>query len=168
MSSSLALVLISAAALFGCESWAIFEQSDPIDAGIPYRLRILSTESCALPAHLSPKNVTIVSYKVRLEGNLSSKVPTNYFYASLLTTDGERYLSSYFGCEPLLSGEPLGPGQSAEGFVNFSIPPSKIPEKLVYAPKLMQLSETTATVELNVIGTQMAEQLPPSSTAEEL
>ena len=167
MSSSRVLILLSATCLWGCDGWAIFEQGDPIDKTTPYRLRLLSTESCALPAHLSPKNVTIVSYRVRLEGNLSSKVPANYFYASLLTTDGERYLSSFYGCEPLLAGEPLGPRESTEGFVNFSIPPSKIPEKLVYAPQLLQLSEAASTTELKLIGTPSTEVARPGSTFED-
>lgn len=167
MSSSLGLILISAACLLGCESWAIFEQGDPIDEKMPYRLRLLSTESCALPAHLSSKNVAIVSYKVRLEGNLSSKVPANYFYASLLTTDGERYLSTFYGCEPLLAGEPLGPQQSAEGFVNFSIPPSKLPDKLVYAPNLMLLSEAASTTEISLTGNSSTETPGTNSKLEE-
>ena len=167
MSSSLGLILIAATCLISCESWAILEHNDPIDEKTPYRLRLLSTESCALPTHLSPKNVTIVGYRVRLEGNLSSKVPANYFYASLLTTDGERYLSSFYGCEPLLAGEPLGPGESAEGFVNFSIPLSKTPGQLVYAPKLMLLSEAASTTELSLTGAPSSETLGTNSTLEE-
>jgi len=78
-------------------------------------------------------------------------VPANYFYASLLTTDGERYLAEYPGCDPVLSGTPLGRGQSGEGFLNFPLPPSKTPEKIVYSPVLID-GEKAPLVELTLRG----------------
>lgn len=119
----------------------------------PYVLSILGAESCALPEGLDPKVVTIVSYNVRLRGQHAQKVPANYFYASLLTTDGSRYLSDFPGCTPLLSGPPVGPGETAQGYLNFPVPPGKTPERLVYAPTLTGKSKGTEVVELHLNST---------------
>jgi hypothetical protein len=142
--------LLAAILTSACEGWPELDDSEPLEVDRPYRLTLLSVESCALPAQLNPKEVVLVSFRVRLEGNLSSRVPANYFYASLLTSDGERYLPTYYGCEPLLAADPLEPGQRTEGFLNFSIPPSKVPERLAYSPRLVGLSESLALTELNL------------------
>jgi len=134
----------------GCSGCSVFEHKVENQVDHPYQLKLLNLESCPLPEHLNPKDVVLLSYRVRIQSNLASKVPANYFYASLLTTDGERYLSTYYGCAPLLTADPLGEGETADGFFNFSIPASKIPEKLVYSPKLLNISEQDALVELQV------------------
>lgn len=128
-----------------CDGWEIVRKGDSQPTDEAFGLKLMAMESCPLPPHLNPKNVSILSYRVRLTGNHSSGVPANYFYASLLTTDGERYLSNYYGCRPLLSAEPLVPGANAEGFVNFAVPPSKIPHKLVYAPVLLDRPDAEST-----------------------
>src|SRR5690606_21170119 len=117
--------------LSACDGWEFFQSEETIVSDEPYRLSILGTETCPLPEKLDPKKVMILSYRVRLRGQHPLGVPANYFYASLLTTDGSRYLADYAGCSPLLSGPPLLPGQVAEGFLNFPIPPHKSPDKLV-------------------------------------
>lgn len=114
-------------------------------------MSILSTESCPLPAELDPKKVAIHSFRVKLVGVHPQGVPANYFYASLLATDGSRYLADYAGCKPLLSGDPLYPGQVAEGHLNFPLPPSATPEKIVYAPELTGTPAGSPVVEISLI-----------------
>lgn len=116
----------------------------------PFRLELLETESCPLPDGLDPKKVTIHSYRVKLTSELKSGVPANYFYASLLTTDGQRYLAEFSGCSDALNDTPLKKGESIDGYLNFPVPPSKTPETLVYAPKLLELSTAESTLELPV------------------
>ena len=122
-----------------------------------FEIRLLGAESCPLPAHLNPKSVALLSYRVRLSSHHPSGVAANYFYATLLTTDGERYLSDFYGCAPLLAADPLQAGEQAEGFLNFSIPLSKIPEKLVYSPVLMHLPDGQAVEEIALEHTDTAQ-----------
>jgi len=131
-----------------CEGWDIFGSDDITLGDEPYALSIMSTESCPLPQGLNPKAVAIVSYKVRLRGNHPEKVPANYFYASLLTTDGARYLADYPGCSPVLSTPPVAMGEIADGYLNFPIPPGKTPHKLVYAPALTGTPKGDSLVEI--------------------
>lgn len=133
-----------------CDGWEFF-QSDSTPLGEdPYVLSILNVEACPLPEGLDAKRVTILSYNVRLRGQHEHGVPANYFYASLLTTDGSRYLADFPGCEPLLSGPPVGPGDSAQGYLNFPVPPGKTPSKLVYAPTLTGDTPGESLVELTL------------------
>ncbi len=148
MARRLIKTLLLALGISACEGWEIMERTASFEEGQAFRIRVLSMESCPLPAHLDPKNVTLISYRVSLEGNHASNVPANYFYATLVTTEGDRYLSTYYGCQPVLADAPLQPAQSTEGFLNFSLPPSKVPEKLVYAPNLMEMSKEASTMEL--------------------
>ncbi len=134
----------------GCKDWPNLHNDSALEDERPYDLEVLAMENCPLPEHLNPKNVALLSYRIKLQGNHSSRIPANYFYAALVTTDGKRYLSTYYGCQPLLSGAPLQKGETKEGFVNFSIPPSKVPEKLVYSPEVISLSAQSALVEVPV------------------
>lgn len=133
-----------------CDGWEIFQSEETPLGSDPYVLSILNTESCPLPEGLDPKVVTILSYNVRLRGQHAQKVPVNYFYASLLTTDGSRYLADFPGCAPLLSGPPVGVGEAAQGYLNFPVPPGKTPERLVYAPTLTGEHKGEAQVELHL------------------
>jgi hypothetical protein len=83
----------------------------------------------------SPREGTL-GVKVRLSGKYESGVPANYFYASLLSSDGTRYLATAAGCRPLLSGPPLMPGETREGYVNFPAQAKKSADRLSYAPNL--------------------------------
>jgi hypothetical protein len=74
--------------------------------------------------------------KVRLTGKYPSGIPANFFYASLLSRDGTRYLAASEGCRPLLSGPPLLFGESREGYVNFPLQAKKGADRLAYAPNL--------------------------------
>jgi hypothetical protein len=136
--------------LSGCDGWDLFQSEETIPRDEPYVLSILSTESCPLPDGLDPKEVVIHSYKVKLLGIHPGGVPVNYFYASLLATDGERYLAGYTGCQPLLSGSPIYPGESAEGFLNFPLPPNKTPDKLVFSPELTGKPKGSPVVEISL------------------
>ncbi len=130
------LLVVALSCLPACDGWEIFQSDETPLGDEPFVLSILNVEACPLPEGLDPKAVTIKSYNVRLRGQLEQGVPANYFYASLLTTDGSRYLADYPGCEPLLSAAPVLPGETAEGYLNFPVPPGKVPDKLVYAPAL--------------------------------
>lgn len=144
----------SALTCLGCDPLREPDRGTPPHA---FEIRLLATENCALPAHLNAKSVAQLSYRVRISSHLPSGVAANYFYATLLTTDGERYLSSFYGCTPLLAADPLKVGEQAEGFLNFSIPLSKIPEKLVYSPVLMHLAESQTVEEIVLKHTDTAE-----------
>lgn len=133
-----------------CNKLEFWSAPEELNSDTPFTLSILETESCPLPPTLDPKKVVIHSYRVRLRGQHKSRVPVNYFYASLLTTDGNRYLAEFPGCPGPLSGPPLAPGETADGFMNFPVPPSKIPEKLVYAPELIGLGLSASTQEVPV------------------
>lgn len=146
--ASLALLL----PLTGCDGWEFLQSEEAASSAEPFRLSILSAETCPLPPELDPKEVTIVSYRVRLRGQHPQGVPANYFYASLLATDGSRYLADFPGCSPVLSGPPLLPGEVAEGFLNFPIPPSSSPETLVFSPELTGRSAERPHVELSLQG----------------
>lgn len=123
----------------------------------PYELEVTGARTCPLPSHLDPKNVRIVSYRIRLRGHDPGRVPANYFYASLVTTDGDRYLASYEGCSPLLLADPLKPGEEASGMVNFPIPPSKTPETLTYSPELLNRTSLESTREWKLQSEELAE-----------
>ena len=145
-----------------CDGWELGDDQDSVEPGRPYRLTVVDTETCPLPAHLDPKNVLIQSYRVRLVGGYDRGVPANYFYASLLCTDGTRYLADFEGCAPLLSGPPVGKGQVAEGYLNFPVPPGKTPETIVYAPELLGSPGQTVT-ELSVLAQLAGDGPPPGS-----
>lgn len=134
----------------GCRGWEFWEPEGADSSGAPYQLQILSSAPCPLPPGLNPEVVTIRSYRVRLRASDASGVPANYFYASVLTKDGSRYLASYEGCAPVLSLDPLGSLEEAEGYLNFPMPPSKIPDALVYAPELLSRTENESTVTLSL------------------
>jgi hypothetical protein len=116
-----------------------------------YEILLLDTETCPLPAGLDPADQTIVSYKVKLISAESSGIPVNYFYASLVTTDGQRYLADHPGCTPRLSGPPIFSGESATGYLNFPLPRSKTPEKVEYSPELLTMSAAESRRELQLL-----------------
>lgn len=114
----------------------------------PYTLSILSQQTCPLTDGLDPKKVVILSFRVKLEGRAPQGVPANYFYASLLMEDGERYLAEYAGCHPVLSDDPLPPGESTTGFLNFPVPPSKVAKTLEFAPDILNIERDESMVQL--------------------
>lgn len=116
--------------------------------GAPYTLSILEVTSCPAPPEIDVARVRLVGVKVRLVGHHARGVPANYFYASVLTTDGDRYLADAVGCSPRLSGAPLAPGQAAEGFLNFPLPNGKIPDKVVYSPAVEGQRDSGSAVEV--------------------
>ena len=134
----------------GCSNLDLWSDPEELSRDTPFTLSLLETESCPLPEALDPKKVVIHSYRVRVRSHHRGRVPVNYFYASLLTTDGDRYLAEFQGCPGPLNGPPLQPGEAADGFINFPVPPSKTPEKVVYAPELIGLSLSESTQEVPV------------------
>jgi hypothetical protein len=118
--------------LVGCERRTV----DATDRPAPFSLSVTGTKTCAVPDWLDLGGRTIFSVKVRLNGGHAGGVPANYFYGSVLTTEGDRYLAALPGCTPLLSGSPLRPGESREGYLNFPLPPRARPALVAYAPEL--------------------------------
>jgi hypothetical protein len=108
--------------------------------GQPFEVEVTSVTYCESGQEASPKDGPAregaLGVKVRLTGRYESGVPANYFYASLLSRDGTRYLAATAGCRPLLSGPPLLPGESREGYVNFPLQAKKGADRLAYAPNL--------------------------------
>lgn len=92
----------------------------------------------------SPTPASTLGVKVRLTGHYESGIPANYFYASLLSRDGTRYLPATEGCRPLLSGAPLRPGETREGYANFPIAARKGADRLAYAPNLEHTAASSA------------------------
>jgi hypothetical protein len=71
-------------------------------------------------------------------------------------------LAGHLGCQPLLSGDPLRPGESREGYVNFPVPPAKLAAKLVYSPQLMGKQSDSAVVEITLGGSPNRPAAPAS------
>lgn len=128
----------------------------------PFELEVTSVTVCEAPADASASSQprvetsgpSTLGVKVRLTGRYPSRVPANYFYASLVNRDGTRYLPTADGCRPLLSGTPLLPGETREGYANFPLAAKKSAQKLAYSPNL---GRTTGS-----------DELPPSATAIEV
>lgn len=108
--------------------------------GPPFEVEVTSVTFCEpaqpAPAQAGSPREGALGVKVRLSSRYESGLPANYFYASLLGRDGTRYLAMTAGCRPLLSGPPLLPGQSREGYVNFPLQAKKSADRLAYAPNL--------------------------------
>lgn len=120
----------------------------PPAAPAPFQIEVLSTGACEAGASPSEKANRIFGVKVRITGKHSSGVPANYFYGSVLSTRGDRYLAELSGCSPALVGPPLFEGEAREGYLNFPMPPEKRPEILVYSPLVGTLKENERTVQV--------------------
>lgn len=130
------LIFLAGSAALSCQSMG----GDPA-TNEPYSFEILSSEECALPTAGAQPQRTLLGVKVRLKSHTDLGVPANYYYGSVLTKDGARYLAELPGCQPVLSGPPLRKGQSAEGYLNFPVPPQKTAETVVYLPAIGKLTE---------------------------
>jgi hypothetical protein len=75
-------------------------------------------------------------------------VAANYFYASVLASDGSRYLAELPGCEPVLTGAPLGPGETREGYLNIPFPAHKEARTLAYLPPVGNYPAARRAVEM--------------------
>jgi hypothetical protein len=64
-------------------------------------------------------------------------VPVNAFYARLVDAEGREYRAELGGCEPVLRGSPLGPGESRQGAWTFEVPSRARNLELVYRPRLL-------------------------------
>lgn len=125
----------------------------------PFELEVTSVTVCEPTGEASASTRTkaesssgpsTLGVKIRLTGHFPSRVPANYFYASLVSRDGSRYLPTAEGCRPLLSGAPLLPGETREGYANFPLVAKKSAQKLAYSPNLGR--------------TAGSDDLPPSAT----
>lgn len=114
----------------------------------PYDFTLLGVETCPLPAPNGSRARSVLGLRVRMTSRSDLRVAANYFYASLLTSDGSRYLAEQPGCEPILAAAPLAAGQSAEGFINVPVPAQKRPSRLQYLPPLGDTPEHLRVTEL--------------------
>lgn len=138
---------LALSALTSCQG---FEASTAPEA--PYELEIVSTETCSLPSAPGDPPRTVLGVRVRLTSHTELGLAANYYYGSILTTDGSRYLAELPGCRPVLSSAPLRPSETAEGFLNIPIPPQKKAETLVYLPPIGQLPEKDRVTERKLTG----------------
>jgi hypothetical protein len=140
----------------GCQAGA----SSSGGASAPFEIEVLSVATCEpertpAPTDKQPPREGTLGVKVRVTGRYEGGVPANYYYASLLSREGDRYLATAEGgCRPLLSGPPLLPGQSREGYANFPLEAKKGAARLAYAPNFEHttgaeaLSVKTSSVEV--------------------
>ena len=156
MRTLLAFVFLAALSAAGCQSRGAPPSTEGQPEEAPFSVALLETQACPLPPGVDPKQKRILGVKVRVEANHPGRVGANYFYASLLTKGGERYLAELGGCEPTLAHPPLAPGEGAEGFLNFPLPLDESPDRVVYSPNLDhtlggdELSARDLSVELSV------------------
>lgn len=113
----------------------------------PYAFEILASEECTLPTAGAQAPRTLLGVKVRITSHSDLGVPANYYYGSVLTKDGARYLAELPGCQPVLSRAPLRKGETAEGYLNFPIPRQKTAETVVYLPVIGKLTEKERVIE---------------------
>lgn len=130
-----------------CRGLDLFDDEAPLDPNAAYGLSILETGSCPLPPGVDAAKMRILGLRVRLRAGRDD-VPANFFYASVLTNDENRYLAEHTGCSPVLSGRPLRAGEVREGYLNFPLPLEKSAQTLVYAPLIDGLSEKEQTKSL--------------------
>jgi hypothetical protein len=129
-----AALLLLGALLPSCEGWEFGERAPALNGGAPFSLSVEKTEACAAEPGADPRRGPLLGVLVRVTGRHEAGTPANYFYGSLLTRSGERYLAELAGCAPVLSGPPLGPGESRTGYLNFPIPAGALPDRVAYAP----------------------------------
>jgi hypothetical protein len=120
----------------------------PKVTGKLFELQLLSQEKCPLPSKPGAPERAALGIKVRLVGLAPEGVAANYFYASLLSHDGSRYLAELPGCGPVLGGAPLYPGETREGYFNIPLPAHKQARSLVYAPPIGTYPAQSRTVEI--------------------
>ena len=130
----------------------------------PFDVEVLAVTTCEPERAAGPADQPrptaggTVGVRVRVTGHYDAGVPANYYYASLLSQDGDRFLATAEdGCRPLLSGPPLRPGESREGYVNFPLQSKKGARRLAYAPNF---EHTTGAAELSA-RSSIAEALLP-------
>lgn len=97
---------------------------------------MVAVRDCEAPKYAPLENdEMLIGVKVKLRA-LSAQTPQNYYYASLVDSDGQRYPASFSGCSPRLTGDPLAAGATATGFVNFRLPREAHGLVLEYAPRI--------------------------------
>jgi hypothetical protein len=144
------------ACTLGCCTLSCEAGADPSSGTLaPFDVEVLTVTTCeperaaAGPGGkpgptLHPTTGGTVGVRLRVTGRYEAGVPANYYYASLLSRDGERFLATAEGgCRPLLSGPPLRPGESREGYANFPLEAKKGAHRLTYAPNLEHTSGAT-------------------------
>lgn len=129
--------------------------SAPRDTSAPYELTILERRSCELPSRPGAPERSALGIRVRLISRSELGVAANYYYASVLAGDGSRYLAELPGCSPVLSGAPLRSGESAEGFLNFPLPPDRSPAQLVYLPPIGTMPENVRARQIQLTTTTL-------------
>src|SRR5690606_9312691 len=112
----------------------------------PFELDVMTVRDCEAPPHARLGNdEMLLGVKVKLRA-LRDQTPQNYFYASLVDSEGRRYPPSFTGCTPRLTGEPLARGMAREGFVNFILPRDARKLTLEYAPRIGNTNKARGTL----------------------
>ena len=148
----LALALITACAP-GCqERGAASSAAQPSASALgdpgdrPFELDVVAVRDCEAPKYAPLENdEMLIGVKVKLRA-LSAQTPQNYYYASLVDSDEQRYPASFSGCSPRLTGDPLVAGATATGFVNFRLPREAHGLVLEYAPRIGNTNKPRGTV----------------------
>lgn len=120
----------------------------PVTRAKTFELQVLAQEKCPLPSKPGAPERAALGLKVRLTALVPEGVAANYFYASLLSGDGSRYLAELPGCVPALSGVPLLAGETREGYLNIPLPVNKVARTLVYAPPVGGYPVAARTLEI--------------------
>jgi hypothetical protein len=115
-----------------------------------FELELLSTEKCPLVTKPGAPERAALGFKVRVTGRAPEGIAANYFYASVVASDGSRYLAELPGCEPVLTGAPLAPGEAREGYLNIPFPAHKNPRTLVYLPPVGNYPVAQRALELTL------------------
>jgi len=101
-----------------------------------------------LPSKPGAPERAALGLKVKLTALAPEGVAANYFYASLISSDGSRYLAELPGCAPALSAPPLFQGETVEGYLNMPLPVNKVAKALVYSPPVGGYPVAARTLEI--------------------
>lgn len=116
-----------------------------------YTIAVGQIKNCTIEPYLKPKpGSTVLGVELTLTGKGEVQVPSNPFYATLVSPQGARYAATLAGCKPELAAKSLDKGDSAKGFVSFVIPEGAGSWKLLYHPSLIGALEEEARFDLGL------------------
>lgn len=117
-----------------------------------FELDVVAVRDCEAPAHAPLENdQMLIGVSVKLRA-LRDQVPQNYFYASLVDSERQRYRASFAGCSPRLVGDPLRQGTTTTGFINFRVPRDAHGLTLEYAPRIGNTEKARGSVATRDLG----------------
>jgi len=148
--------LLAGAAASGCQERT--EAPKPSSSALtddntrPFELDVVAVRDCE-PGPYAPlaTDEMLIGVKVKLRA-LRDQTPQNYFYASIVDSDEQRYSPSFTGCSPRLVGDPLAAGATATGFVNFRLPREARGLGFEYAPRIGNTNKARDTLVARDLG----------------